>query len=82
MDFSKNKNSLVQITKEMIPVILGIMIALWINNWQKNKEDKVFISHVFQSIQKEHAENIEELQNVIALHESFGDSIDYYVDND
>ena len=37
MGFSKIKNSLVQITKEMIPVILGIMIALWINNWQKNK---------------------------------------------
>ncbi len=82
MGFSKIKNSLVQITKEMIPVILGIMIALWINNWQKNKEDKVFISHVFQSIQKEHAENIEELQDIIALHESFDDSIGYYIEDD
>ncbi|MFK8006106.1 MAG: hypothetical protein AB8H03_07030 [Saprospiraceae bacterium] len=82
MDFSKIKSSLVQITKEMIPVILGILIALWFNNWQKNKEDKIFVSHVFQSIQKEHAENIEELQKIIPLHERFGDSIVYYIEDD
>ncbi len=82
MDFSKIKKSLLQITKEMIPVILGIMIALWINNWQKDKEDNVFLSHVIQSIQKEHEENIMELKKIIPVHNRLADSIRFYMDDD
>lgn len=82
MDFSKIKKSLWQITKEMIPVILGILIALWINNWQKNKEDRAFLNHVFLTIEKEHEENIMELQSIIPLHERLTDSIYYHFDNE
>jgi len=82
MDFSKIKKSILQIAKEMIPVILGILIALWINNWQKNKEDRVFLNHVFLTIEKEHDENIMELQNIIPLHERLTDSIYYHIDNE
>ena len=82
MDFSKIKKSLSQITKEMIPVILGIMIALWINNWQKDKEDQAFLSHVVQSIQIEHEENIMELKEIIPVHNNLIDSIKLYMDDD
>ena len=78
MDFSKIKTNLRSIAKDMIPVIFGILIALWINNWQKSKEDRAFLHHVFSTIEKEHDENIKELQNIIPLHERLTDSIYYH----
>ena len=82
MDFSKIKTNLQQVAKDMIPVVLGILIALWINNWQKTKDDQAFIKHVFSAIEEEHQENIAELKEVIVLHEQLTDSIDFYLEND
>ena len=78
MDFSKIKSEAKKIGKEMIPVVLGILIALWINTWQQNQKNRKFLNHVFQTIQEEHEENIKELKAIIPTHEKLIDSIYHY----
>jgi len=81
MIISKIKSSFKEILREMIPVILGILIALWINNWQNNKQNQAFLSHVYQTIQEEHSNNITELKETIPTHRKLVDTI-YHSIND
>jgi len=32
--------------KEMIPLVLGILIALFINNWKEQNDDKKFMNSI------------------------------------
>lgn len=82
MNFQKIKSELGKLTKEMIPVILGILVALGINNWNQNRINKAFLKHVFLSIQEEHNENIKELQDIIPSHESLVDTIYQYLNDE
>ncbi|NNE25294.1 MAG: hypothetical protein HKN09_00495 [Saprospiraceae bacterium] len=61
---------------DMIPVILGILIALIINDWQLDVQDKQFVDSAMEAISKELEENIIELEKVIPDHERFAITID------
>lgn len=63
---------------DMIPVILGILIALCINNWNENRADRKYLSKVMASIDSELKENKEQLIEVIQEHRELLDTIDFY----
>ena len=62
-----------QLVKEIIPVILGILIALIINNWNENRKEKKYLDQIFTSIESELEESIIDLnenntKNVVCCH--------------
>ena len=47
------KRNTIQFFKEMIPVIAGILIALFIDNWNSDRKDKNYINQVFPTVNNE-----------------------------
>ena len=41
-----------QIIREIIPVIIGILIALVINNWNEDRKNENYLNQIFSSIEK------------------------------
>lgn len=76
------KNALKKILLDMIPIVLGILIALFISNWSKNKEDKTFISGVMSSVNMELIENKKSLVGMIESHNSLLDTLSIYLDDE
>ncbi len=66
----------------MIPVILGILIALFLNNWKESRDEKKFIDTVLISISKEHKENQKELIGLIEKRKVLLDTLNYYKNNE
>ncbi len=75
------KEKIQTLFKEMIPVILGILIALFINNWKQSYDDQKFINSVLSSITEELKENHTELQEVIESHQQLLDTINYHIED-
>ncbi|PHN07516.1 hypothetical protein [Flavilitoribacter nigricans] len=63
---------------EMVPVILGILIALFINNWKESTEDEQFLDRAFAAIDQEIEENRTSIQNALTTHENLMDTIGVY----
>ncbi len=75
------ENYSIQFIKEIIPVTVGILIALFIDNWNTNRKDQVYINQVFSTIKSELNETTEEIKYNIPLQNSYVDSLEYYADN-
>lgn len=68
--------------KEIVPVVIGILIALYINNWNEDRKDEQYISQIYSSIDKELSETSEDITSKILIQKSFLDTIDFYLEND
>lgn len=68
--------------KEIIPVTVGILIALSIGNWNQQKKDRKYLNEVNEIIHNELDETLEDIDFVIPLQERLIDSLDYYAKND
>lgn len=79
---AKIKNYSVQFIKEIIPVIAGILIALFIDNWNSQQKDKAYIHQVFSTIDSELKESKEELTNKMPKQQALIDSLNRYVANE
>ena len=73
--------SLKKILFEMIPVILGILIALVINNWKEDIGNKKFLNRVLSSIEDEMRENTSSIEEVMPKQIALIDTIDAYVED-
>ena len=62
--------------------MLGILLALFINNWQEGQKNQRFLRSVFSSISQELLDNIQELKEVMPQQEALLDSLERYMDND
>ncbi|MFK7756975.1 MAG: hypothetical protein AB8B53_08610 [Flavobacteriales bacterium] len=76
------EKTLQKILIDIIPVVIGILIVLAINNWQAKKSDEQFINKTLSSVKKEIIENEKELIDIIPKHDSLQMSIKRYADND
>lgn len=74
----KFKHYTIQFIKEIIPVIAGILIALFIDNWNSQRKDKRYIDQVFSTIDSEIKESREDILATIPQQESLIDSLDFY----
>ena len=76
------KGSFKEFIKNIIPVIAGILIALFINNWNENRKDKVYIDKFYSSLKKELEQTDKEITDKTPYQQSLVDSLDYYLDDD
>ena len=51
------KRTFTDLLKQMIPVIMGILIALFINGWNEQRKDRNYITKIIQSIGQELTES-------------------------
>lgn len=75
---SINKYSVLKLVREMIPIILGVLIALFINNWNQSRIDQKFQQTILSSINSELKENHDELLTLIPAHKQLLDTINQY----
>lgn len=78
---NKIKKNILYFTKEIIPVIIGILIALYINNWNESRKERKYINQIFSSISKELKDTNEEIDRIIPLQKSLVDTISFYSKN-
>lgn len=71
-----------ELIREIIPVIIGILIALFINNWNDERKERKYLDKMFFSIEKELEEGILEIKSVIPQQMAFADTIQVYLNND
>jgi len=74
--------SIKQLIREIIPVIIGILIALFINNWNEDRKDQQYLTKISKSIEKELAESIADIEEVIPKQLASMDTIDNYLNNE
>ncbi|MFK7984128.1 MAG: DUF6090 family protein [Saprospiraceae bacterium] len=70
-----------QLVREIIPVIIGILIALVINNWNEDRKDKKYLNQIFSSIKSELTESSIDIKESIPRQQVLMDSIEIYVDD-
>ena len=71
-----------QIIKEVIPVIIGILIALLINNWNEERKEKKYLNQIFISINKELEESRIDLIENIPKQQVLIDSLNRYLNDE
>lgn len=67
---------------EMVPVILGVLIALFINDWREQSENEQFLDRVYSSIRQEMELNKKEFTLALEKHHNLLDTLKVYEDND
>ncbi|MCZ2085587.1 MAG: hypothetical protein LC112_15070 [Flavobacteriales bacterium] len=76
------KRNLKAFFKEIIPIIVGILVALWINNWNETRKDENYLNKITAASTKELTETNIDIKEKLTLQKSFIDSIDHYLMND
>lgn len=71
----------IQFIKEIIPVIAGILIALFIENWNSERKDKAYIDQVFTTVNSELKDSKEDIKTIIPKQEVLLASLDTNVNN-
>ncbi|MDR0194812.1 MAG: hypothetical protein LBI73_06785, partial [Myroides sp.] len=60
----------IQFVKEIIPVVVGILIALFIDNWNSQRKDRAYIKQVYTTISTELSESKEDIKEMIPKQEA------------
>lgn len=63
---------------DIVPVLVGILLALFISNWQQMQSEKAYIENSIQAIVKENQSNIAELENSLRRQRGFLDTLRKY----
>ena len=82
MNKKKLKKYFKYFLKEIIPVVIGILIALFLNNWGEKRKEKKYYSQVFESIKKELSETRKDINTTLIQQQSLVDTLDFYIDNE
>ncbi len=67
------------LVKEIIPITIGILIALFINNWNENQKDKKYIHKILTSVNEELMETSKSIVKNIPNQKRLMDTIDVYL---
>lgn len=68
-----------QLIREIIPVILGILIALIINNWNEERKDEKYLNQIFSSLNEELIESRADIIEAIPKQQILLDSLQRYL---
>ncbi len=78
----KMKNNFKTFIKDIIPVLLGVLIALWIDNWNEERKDKKYIDHFYLSLVKELRDTNKEIIEKIPYQKALIDTLQSYSNNE
>lgn len=67
--------------KEIIPVTIGVLIALEIGNWNQNKKEKEYVSEMLRLVDNELKTTNSSIEDVIPVQKSLIDTLQYYSNN-
>lgn len=73
------KKYIKQFVKEIFTVVIGILIALFINNWNENRKDKKYVNQIFTFINKELVETNEDIVKNIGFQKKLIDTLNSYL---
>ncbi len=68
--------------KEIVPIVVGILIALYINNWNEDRKDQHYINRISTSINKELVETNDDIADKLVKQRMLIDSLDFYLKDD
>ncbi|MFS4491722.1 DUF6090 family protein [Maribacter sp. 2308TA10-17] len=71
-----------QFIREIVSVIIGILVALFINNWNEDRKDKEYLDQIFSSIDKELEESLTDIERVIPKQLESADSLQAYLNTE
>lgn len=71
-----------RILHEVVPVILGILIALFINNWKEDRANEKFVEKALATIETEVEENYSSVSEILPRHYDLLERLIEEVDND
>jgi len=71
-----------KLVKDIIPVIIGILIALLINNWNEDRKEKKYLKQIFTSINNELEENRIDIKESIPKQQILIDTIGKYINDE
>lgn len=67
---------------EFFTVTIGILIALFINNWKQDYDNKKYMDRVLNSIENDIAESQASIDKIMPRHEALIDSVMHYLDDE
>ena len=76
------KENIKAFIKDIIPIVVGILVALWINNWNENRKDKNYLDQISSASNKELTDTNQDIKENLLLQKSYIDSIDAYLIDD
>ncbi len=72
------KKYLKQFIKDIIPIIAGMLIALFINNWNENRKDAKYIDQIFTAMTKEFKESNKSISDILPKQKMLLDTLNLY----
>ncbi|MFS4417059.1 hypothetical protein [Maribacter sp. 2307ULW6-5] len=72
------KKNIKALVKEIVPIILGILIALYIDNWNQNRKDQKYVDQMIASMDKELEESLEDIKKTLPQQTTLIDSLAFY----
>lgn len=75
------KTYTIQFIKEIIPVVVGILIALFIDNWNSQRKDKAYIDQVFLTINSELEDSREDIKFILPKQKALIEALELHTDN-
>ncbi len=66
----------------MIPVVLGVFLAMWLSDYQTARSEQRFINRLIASIQAENQANAEQINGLLDKQQRTYDSLKYYSETD
>lgn len=79
---TKPTNTLKKILLDIIPVVFGVLIALFIGDLKESYDDQKFLDNMYGTIAKEMQTNTEAVSEVLTNHYTFIDSLNANLDKD
>lgn len=76
------KQDVISFFREIVIVIIGILIALSINNWNENRNNEIFIDKALFAIEEEIKLNKTDMNRIVQRHKETMDSIAMHINND
>ena len=76
------KKNLKEFIKNIIPVLLGVLIALWIDNWNEARKDQDYIDNFYSSLMQEFRDTDKEISEKTPGQLALVDTLDVYLDNE
>lgn len=69
------------IVKDIVPVMLGILLAFFINNWNEGKKEERYYKKILTSIKKELSDTKVDIEKTILKQKTLIDTLNFYSKN-
>ncbi|MEM9327271.1 MAG: hypothetical protein AAGA85_16505 [Bacteroidota bacterium] len=63
---------------QMVPVVLGVFLAMWLNDYKVRESDRRFIASMLESINAENGLNAQQIEGLLDKQKRTCDSLEFY----